>query len=404
MDFLKAEIANKRKAISPPSAASSSGDGAAIEPPTKYMRRGDLERLQQQQKLQEIQQQKQRDEAQAKDKRKASAEPEASASGSSTPLGRRAAASSSPAPPSAGEAAAPQKEGFNISNHEAIRRLRAKGQPIRLFAESDKERRLRLRALELIEEKGGGSGQNDFRAALQSAESGMALELLERRNASDKGKAERDKLEAASKAEAGQSSDTKDSAAAAEGTGGSEETRRGTEYIGMDKVLDLELMKRDTARVYPVIYYTLKGLLQEWAEWLAARPDEVKQTTQGKRAAATQVQASEYLKPLFKQLRKRSLAPDVLMRIAEIVHYVQKREYQNANDSYLQLSIGNAPWPIGVTMVGIHERSGREKIFSSNVAHVLNDEVSRKYIQSLKRLMTFAQTKYPPKDVSMLMG
>lgn len=52
----------------------------------------------------------------------------------------------------------------------------------------------------------------------------------------------------------------------------------------------------------------------------------------------------------------------------------------------------------------IHERSGREKIFSSNVAHVLNDEVSRKYIQSLKRLMTFAQTRYPPKDVSMLMG
>lgn len=35
---------------------------------------------------------------------------------------------------------------------------------------------------------------------------------------------------------------------------------------------------------------------------------------------------------------------------------------------------------------------------------VLNDEVSRKYIQSLKRLMTFAQTRWPPKDVSMLMG
>lgn len=38
-------------------------------------------------------------------------------------------------------------------------------------------------------------------------------------------------------------------------------------------------------------------------------------------------------------------------------------------------------------MVGIHERSGREKIFASNVAHVLNDETSRKYIQSLKRLV-----------------
>lgn len=66
---------------------------------------------------------------------------------------------------------------------------------------------------------------------------------------------------------------------------------------------------------------------------------------------------------------------------------MQMREYLRANDAYLRLSIGNAPWPIGVTMVGIHERSGREKIFSNNVAHVLNDETSRKYIQSLKRLV-----------------
>ena len=92
----------------------------------------------------------------------------------------------------------------------------------------------------------------------------------------------------------------------------------------------------------------------------------------------------------------------MLARMAEIVHHMQKRQYQRANDSYLRLSIGNAPWPIGVTMVGyatclvlfllisdqtdrIHERSAREKISADQVAHVLNDEVSRKYIQSLKR-------------------
>lgn len=115
----------------------------------------------------------------------------------------------------------------------------------------------------------------------------------------------------------------------------------------------------------------------------------------------------------------QELEPDVLSSIAEIVHHMQTREYIQANDAYLRLSIGNAPWPIGVTMVGIHERSGREKIFSNNVAHVLNDEVSRKYIQSLKRcrrlafssgadgadplsirILTFAQTKWPPSDLS----
>ncbi|KAJ3018701.1 hypothetical protein NUW54_g269 [Trametes sanguinea] len=132
--------------------------------------------------------------------------------------------------------------------------------------------------------------------------------------------------------------------------------------------------------------------------------EHVKRTTQGKLAAATQRQSAEYLKPLFKLLRARNLPPDMLARIAEIVHYMQKRQYQKANDSYLRLSIGNAPWPIGVTMVGIHERSAREKISADQVAHVLNDEVSRKYIQSLKRILTFAQTKYPPDDVTQLMG
>jgi pre-mRNA-splicing factor 18 len=47
------------------------------------------------------------------------------------------------------------------------------------------------------------------------------------------------------------------------------------------------------------------------------------------------------------------------------------RRFVQANDAYLEMAIGNAPWPIGVTMVGIHARTGREKISSRNVAHVL---------------------------------
>ena len=44
---------------------------------------------------------------------------------------------------------------------------------------------------------------------------------------------------------------------------------------------------------------------------------------------------------------------------------------------------------------GIHARPGREKIFSKNVAHVLNDELQRKFIQGLKRLITKAQQYFP---------
>lgn len=97
------------------------------------------------------------------------------------------------------------------------------------------------------------------------------------------------------------------------------------------------------------------------------------------------------------------LQKDILEPIYHICCFIQEREYVKANDAYLTMAIGNAPWPMGVTMVGIHERSAREKIFTNQVAHVLNDETQRKYIQAIKRIMTWAQRKYP-NDPSKCVG
>jgi hypothetical protein len=124
--------------------------------------------------------------------------------------------------------------------------------------------------------------------------------------------------------------------------------------------------------------------------------EHIKLSTQGKLAAATQVQSAQNLKPLFKNLRSRvnsfpawylhklncvlqSLPPDMLLRIAEIVHYMQKRQYQRANDAYLRLSIGNAPWPIGVTMVGFVNRT----FFSPSCSLILETEFMN--VQPAKR-------------------
>lgn len=85
---------------------------------------------------------------------------------------------------------------------------------------------------------------------------------------------------------------------------------------------------------------------------MLARPEEEKRSGAGKRAAVMQKQTAEYIKPLMRQLKKRTLEPDILARVAEIASRMQNRLYRDAQDAYLQLSIGNAPWPIGVTMVG----------------------------------------------------
>lgn len=326
MDALKAEISLKRKTIQEKS----------TDRPSKYVRRGELN----------------------KSSKPASPSPPVAAPSPIVVVDKEPSKSASPDP------VVPESS-FNISNEETIRRLRAKGEPVRLFGESDRDRRLRLRALELIEERGHDkqAGQNDFKKALEDVEN-VDRETVEM----NKGK------------------------------------RKGDSEASSVGVVDLGLIKSDPDKLYPLIYYALKRTLKEWGEAMDERPESVKRTTQGKLAAATQVQSAVYLKPLFKSLRSRSLPPDVLGRMAEIVYFMQCRQYQRANDAYLRLSIGNAPWPIGVTMVGIHERSAREKISADQVAHVLNDEVSRKYIQSLKRLLTFSQTKYPPEDMTQIMG
>lgn len=68
------------------------------------------------------------------------------------------------------------------------------------------------------------------------------------------------------------------------------------------------------------------------------------------------------------------------------------------------MAIGNAPWPIGVTMVGIHARTGREKIFAKSIAHVLNDETQRKYIQVRPFLHAQLFAVSVPHSTSLFLG
>ena len=64
-----------------------------------------------------------------------------------------------------------------------------------------------------------------------------------------------------------------------------------------------------------------------------------------------------------------------------------------------RLCSGNEAWPIGVTSIGIHERSSREKIShvmnTGGAAHIMNDEATRKYLQAMKRLLTTMQRLFP---------
>jgi pre-mRNA-splicing factor 18 len=148
-------------------------------------------------------------------------------------------------------------------------------------------------------------------------------------------------------------------------------------------------------------------LLREWDVALSQRSREVQQSSTGKQAHGSYVAARGNLVPLFRKLETSSLAAPLLAAVHEIVHLAQLKRYVHANDAYLRLSIGKAAWPIGVTMVGIHERSAREKLHETGTAskaHILSDEATRKMLQGIKRCLSFAQVRWPPEDLGQLMG
>jgi len=139
------------------------------------------------------------------------------------------------------------------------------------------------------------------------------------------------------------------------------------------------------------IYRYFKSLLRQWEAELNSRPDAIKRTMAGKNDIKTLKQCKDYIRPLFTLCKRREIEESLQNHLFNIVLYCEQGEFVKAHDAYLDVAIGRAAWPIGVTMVGIHARSGRAKIESANVAHVMNSELQRKYLTSVKRLMSFAQ-------------
>ncbi|KAG1654293.1 Pre-mRNA-splicing factor 18 [Nymphon striatum] len=270
---------------------------------------------------------------------------------------------------------------------EVIKRLRERNEPILLFGESELDAFKRLRRLEIIEPEVNRGFRNDFQEAMEKVDQAYLSEIIKSQQEDGK-----DKTTSANDVKIPESNTT-------------------IEEIEVNitlriVIVELDILVKtiklaetlgigDNSQDQKAILAYLKFLLEVWGKYLNSRPNEEKASMIGKVANATFSQTQTYLKPLLRKLKKKLLPEDILIHLVVIVKYMLDKEYIKASDAYLQMAIGNAPWPIGVTMVGIHARTGREKIYAQHVAHVLNDETQRKYIQGLKRLMTQCQRMFP---------
>ena len=105
-------------------------------------------------------------------------------------------------------------------------------------------------------------------------------------------------------------------------------------------------------------------------------------------------QCNYNIRPLLTLLQERQLNQVILDKLFKVMVFAENKDLLNANDRYIDLSIGNAAWPMGLTMVGIHQRTGKSSVSPNQVAYILNDEVTKKYLQSIRRILSFLQIRY----------
>ena len=285
---------------------------------------------------------------------------------------------------------------------EVIRRLRILRQPATLFGEGPAERGRRLREAEstLVVEENYAEGGTQVNVLLEIRREEEAAARLRASRAAAQGGGGGGGGGGAPREGPGEGpvAPAEPSTALAEQQQADPHAELAAAFAAAAAKVKAERREAEASSEEAVASY-VERLSAEWGQELEARPASVKASPAGVQATHQYKASVKAFGPLLAQLRAGSVAGDVLAALWLIVGAMKGRDYLRAMDLYLKLSIGNAAWPIGVTQVGIHTRSAREKIShvanEKSQAHVMNDEETRKYIHAFKRLITFAQTAYP---------
>uniref|UniRef100_A0A1J3F5Z2 Pre-mRNA-splicing factor 18 n=1 Tax=Noccaea caerulescens TaxID=107243 RepID=A0A1J3F5Z2_NOCCA len=360
MDLLRQEILKKRQSLSEEAGGK------------KFFKRSDIE----QKKLQKLREEERREHDLKAQRRSAAA------SGGADKSSSAPASSASSSKSSASAIVADSKsptETLILPRQEVIRRLRILKQPMTLFGEDDQAR---LDRLNHVLKEGLFEMDSDILADGQTND--FLRDISELKKRQKKSDTVSDKKR---KRKSGDERETRD---------GDLELSGGESSDDVDADKDSKVLKANFEELCDEdkILVFFKKLVIEWKQELDAM-DNTERRSNRNRSVATFQQCARYLTPLFNLCRNKGLPADIRQALVVMVHHCRKRDYLAAMDQYIKLAIGNAPWPIGVTMVGIHERSAREKIHTNSVAHMMNDETTRKYLQSVKRLMTLCQRLYP---------
>lgn len=172
--------------------------------------------------------------------------------------------------------------------------------------------------------------------------------------------------------------------------------------IKLEEITDKDVVKSDLAIKCNLYIYDILNKWEREIQQTEERADGSQSQSQVKQRQELLHDTKMSLFPCLVKLRKGSLHKSQLVSVATVLFHMQRQEWDLSLQSYMQLSLGNVAWPIGVTSVGIHARSAHAKITGTrntgdaddqtNIATIMLDDSTRKWTTSLKRLITVQKT------------
>jgi len=277
-----------------------------------------------------------------------------------------------------------EDEATRLERESTKRRLRELGEPATFFGESDSQRWQRLSRLELkVDQDVLASGSTNVMQILDRKQK-RKMEAAGGVEGVDAVDAEDADFEARKSIRTGEDSSDEEGAVAA--LGAEEGEQRDPEAEEAQQKLD--------AASHSVMAW-IRAMLRAWETALTDRAPKEEKLANFKTEKAQYRQAKQYLKPLRRSLRDGEVEPGVIFSLSKITEHCSKRHYKSANEAYMRLAIGNQAWPMGVSMITFHDRPNRREIDEGKTAHILDDETTRKYVQMVKRLVTFAEQHWP---------
>lgn len=150
------------------------------------------------------------------------------------------------------------------------------------------------------------------------------------------------------------------------------------------------------------LYIWINYSFTQWKKYIIEKNKEEINKLEARKRIGLYLQSKKYFKFFYNLLMEKKAPTQVVNKLFESMIFCINKDYIKAYKRYYEVAIGTAPWPKGYKKFSIHQKFSERIRKESDIAYVMNDDTTKKYLLAFKRLLTMYQNINPTKPSLMI--